>query len=209
VPPGGSIGAAASEPVRGRRKAYSAAAAQSYPVGMTEVWSQYGHKDQSQPAVRIPTPAAVLWDTLSRTGDEWSGASQGRIARSSLEALRTSRRTVKKNGVAARSAVQHAVAADGCRRKANLNELARLEAPRPELLDGLEPLERVERLRELLVPAPRGSPPMPLKAHQASLSAVWPGGRKGGPLLSTQRLFRPPAHAARHGGANEWSTLAS
>ena len=33
-------------------------------VGMTEVWSQYGHKDQSQPAVRIPTPAAVLWETL-------------------------------------------------------------------------------------------------------------------------------------------------
>lgn len=87
----------------------------------------------------------------------------GRVARqiawSSLAALRSSRRTVKKNGVAARSAVQHAVAADGCRRKANLNELARLEAPRPELLDGLEPLKRVERLRELLVPAPRGSPP--------------------------------------------------
>jgi hypothetical protein len=78
VPPGGSIGAAASQPVRGRRKAYSAAAAQSYRGRYDRGMVAVCHKDQLQPAVRIPTPAAVLWDTLSRTGDEWSGASQGR-----------------------------------------------------------------------------------------------------------------------------------
>jgi hypothetical protein len=126
--------------------------------------------------VRIPTPAAVLWDTLSRAGDEWSGASQGRIARSSLGGITfiASHREKERCCSAVGSATCGRLSP---KERLNLNELARLEAPRPELLDGLEPLERVERLRELLVPAPRGSPPMPLKHTKRRYQ---PFGRVGG-----------------------------